>query len=331
MNDLDLVERFRDDLPPADPAALARARARMFHDLAPRRRARWQWGLVPAGALAAVIAGAVAISGMGGHALVPTPHTAQGPTGAGASDAATVLRLAAAEARQAPELTARPDQFLYVESRVTWAGAPSLLGNVSTPKAKGTATYQPPVERLRRVWLSVDGRQPGLLKQQLASDGKVQTIPLVNEDAPDVKLPSPYRDDLPTDVTAMRAYLYRARLDPSGPSGRNSAAQAFTKIGDTLREEYLPPRALAALFEAAATIPGTTLKKQADLSGRSGIAVCRTDQGTSFELIFDATTYEYLGEREVAAGDSPSVPKDAVIGWTAQLRMAIVDRAGQLP
>ena len=35
MSDLDLVERFRADLPPADPAALSRARARMFHEPAP--------------------------------------------------------------------------------------------------------------------------------------------------------------------------------------------------------------------------------------------------------------------------------------------------------
>ncbi|WP_051807165.1 CU044_5270 family protein [Actinoplanes subtropicus] len=330
MSDLDLVERFRADLPPAEPAVLSRARARMFHDPAPRRRARWQWGLIPAGALAAVVAAAVVLGGTG-HAPVPTPPAAHGSPGSPATDAAGVLRLAAAEARRDPLLTARPDQFLYVESRVAWAGATTALGNSATPGTIGTTGYQPPVEKLRRVWLSVDGTRPGLLRQQRANGGKVQTIPLGNEDAPGVRLPSPYRDDLPTDATAMRAYLYSAKPDPARKSDLSPDTMAFTKVGDTLREEYVPPRAVAALFEAAATIPGTTVKKQADLSGRRGIAVCRADQGQSYELIFDASTYAFLGERDVVAGDHPGLPKDAVLGWTAQLRMAIVDRAGQLP
>jgi len=331
MSDLDLVERFRADLPPAEPAALSRARARMFHEPAPRRRARWQWGLVPAGALAAVVAGAVAIGGTGGHAPAPTPPTGHGSPGFEATDAAGVLRLAAAEARRDPVLTARPDQFLYTESRVAWAGATTALGATAAPAAMGTGTYRPPVEKLRRVWLSIDGTRTGLLRQQLVTGGKVSTVPLGNEDAPGVRLPSPYRDDLPTDPAAMRAYLYSVKPDSAGKPDLTADTMAFTKVGDTLREEYVPPRSLAALFEAAATIPGTTLKKRADLSGRSGIAVCRTDQGTSYELIFDPATYQFLGEREVVAGDRPGFPKDAVTGWTAQLRMAIVDRAGQLP
>ena len=35
------------------------------------------------------------------------------------------------------------------------------LGNPAAPGPAGTATYQPPVEKLRRVWLSVDGTRPG--------------------------------------------------------------------------------------------------------------------------------------------------------------------------
>lgn len=49
------------------------------------------------------------------------------------------------------------------------------------------------------------------------------------------------------------------------------------------------------------------------------------------ELIFDAETYEYLGERGVAVKDHDIWHKGDVTGGEARLRVAIVDRAGQLP
>ncbi|WP_250006048.1 hypothetical protein [Actinoplanes sp. M2I2] len=87
------------------------------------------------------------------------------------------------------------------------------------------------------------------------------------------------------------------------------------------------------MFEAAATIPGTEVVRQADLAGRAGVAVSRTDDdGIRHDLIFDAGSHRFLGERQVAVTDrTPPYPKGALIGWTAQLEVAIVDKAGQLP
>jgi hypothetical protein len=124
----------------------------------------------------------------------------------------------------------------------------------------------------------------------------------------------------------MRHYLYHGAENKNPPDTR-----AFTLVGDTLREQYVPPKAVAALFDAAATIPGTSVVHQADVAGRHGIAVSRTNQGIRHDLIFDSSTYRFLGERDVAVGNVPPYPKNAVIGWTAQLHLAIVDRAGQLP
>jgi hypothetical protein len=50
-----------------------------------------------------------------------------------------------------------------------------------------------------------------------------------------------------------------------------------------------------------------------------------------FDYIFDAKTYEFLGERVVVVGHLPPYPKGVVSRWTAKLKVAIVDRAGQLP
>ncbi|GIM94122.1 CU044_5270 family protein [Paractinoplanes toevensis] len=312
MNDLELVERFRADLPPADPAALSRARARMFHTPPPPRR-RWAWGLVPAGALAAAVTVAVVTARPEDPAptAVPTAPTTSAPVTA--IDAAGVFRLAAAEARTQPALVAKPGQFVYVES----IDATDNVENLETKP-----TWVPPKEINRKIWLAADGVKAGLLRTTVVKTGEVNEMPLDGRTAP------AYVTDLPTDSKKMRDWLY------SGPDTGNGAdATAWNKIGDTLREQYLPPDAQAAIFEAAATIPGTTLVKQADVAGRKGIAVSRLadSKDVRFDYIFDARTYDFLGERVVVVGDLKPYPKGVVSRWTAQLRVAIVDRAGQLP
>jgi hypothetical protein len=231
-------------------------------------------------------------------------------------DAAHVLRLAADEARSEPVLHPRGSQFVYVKSQVSYAGVD--LGSA------GPATYHPPAPKTRQVWLSVDGSRTGLVRERFVQPGEHPGIPLNNLPI-DGSLPG-YVRDLPTDAQTMRAYLYRQS------AGRNSPdARAFTFVGDLLREKYVPPASLAAVFEAAATIPGTTvLKNQVDSAGRHGTAVSLTDRGIRHDLIFDASSYRLLGERDVAVGAQP-FPANAVIGFTAQLRIAIVDRPGQLP
>jgi hypothetical protein len=317
MNDLDLVEKFRADVAPADPAALSRARARMFHDPAPRHH-RWIWGLVPAGALAVAVVVAVVAGGIPHPAdttVSPKQSTAPAPLPSAppsANDAAGVLRLAAAEVRTEPVLTPGPGQFLYVES----IEADDDVKNLET-----RPTWVPPRELRRDIWLSVDGSKPGLLIQTEVKTGKKYDVPL---DADGTKA---YLTTLPTDPVAMRAWLYkRSRGNENSPD-----SVAWDKIGDTLRERYVPPAVRATLFEAAATIPGTTLVKQADLAGRKGVAVSLRSGPTRFDYIFDAKTYEFLGERVVVVGHLPPYPKGAVSRWTAQLRMAVVDRAGQRP
>jgi hypothetical protein len=265
----------------------------MFRAGPVRRRHRL---LVPAaGALAVTLAVAVIVV----VARLPRPNP----------EAVRVLRMAAAEARRAPQLAARPDQFVYVRTRAAWGGE---TANATT----GVSSYDPPVERDRRIWISVDGSRDGLLRL-----GGEKDTPLPGTGAG-------YLTGLPTEPATMRNWLYRNSNGANPPD-----AQAFIAVGDTLREKYVAPASVAAMFEAAATIPGTEVVRQADLAGRPGIAVSRTDRGgIRYDLIFDADTYRFLGEREVVVtGDVPPYPKGALIGWTAVVQTAIVDRAGQLP
>jgi hypothetical protein len=307
MNDLDLMTEFRQDAPPPTRDALTRARAGMFRAEPAPRRSRWVWRLVPAGALVA----AVAVAG-----VVIRPDTATTPPAAAESEVVQVLRLAAAEARREPALTARPGQFVYVQSRVAWSSAEAGLTE---------QRYVEAVERERRIWLSTDGSADGLLREGPG----FTDVPLTGGQGI-----SAYRTDLPTEAKAMRAYLYKkAREYPPKPNGPTPDDRAWSEVGDTLREQYVPPASVAALYDAAATIPGTKVVKGVDLAGRKGTAVARTsDYGIRFELIFDAKTHRLLGERTVAVRDvEPGIKKGEVTGFTAQLKIAIVDQAGQMP
>jgi hypothetical protein len=315
MNDLDVMDRFRADVPAPEPAALLRARDGMFAPTA-ARKSRWVWRLAPAAGLAA--AAAVTVVAVRAQQPVPSgPPVTAGPAPAAAPlDAAHLLRLAAAEARSEPVLPAHGNQFVYVQSRVSWAAV-----NLGTT---GPGEYVPAVPKNRQVWLSVDGSRPGLVRERFAQGGKHPGIPLNN--LPLDKEQAAYKRDLPTDAKAMREYLYQHGTGRNAPDAR-----AFTEISDLLREKYVPPASLAAVFEAAATIPGTTVvRNQVDSAGRPGTAVSLTDRGIRHDLIFDPATYRLLGERDVAVGAEP-FPRNAVIGYTAQLKIAIVDRAGQLP
>ena len=316
MSDLDLVERFRADLPAADPAALNRARARMFHEPTPaRRRVRWTRGLVPAGALAAAVAVAVAATSGGvSHPSAPIEHEAVPSAPKIATDAAGVLRLAADEVRTAPALPAKPGQFVYVETL-------DATDNVINLETK--PTWVPPRAKNRKIWLAVDGVKPGLLREFDPKTGK-QT----EESATDAHTVPAYVRTLPTDPKAMLAWLHQG---DAGTYSDGSDAEAWGKIGDTLREQYVTPPEQAALFEAASMFQGITLVKQADLAGRKGVAVSRIDHQVRFDYIFDAKTYDFLGERVVVVGNLPPYPRGVVSRWTARLQVAIVDKAGQLP
>jgi hypothetical protein len=231
-------------------------------------------------------------------------------------DAPAVLRLAAGAAGK--QLEARPDQFIYVESLAGFAGG-------------GPDGWHAPIIKQRKIWLSVDGRHDGLLRET-SNDPAARKSDLLNltirpcGDPRDAGFScdphGAYLRDLPDDRDGMRAHLYRD-LDTS-PGHRPLDDQAFENVGGLLQEQYLPPAAMAALFEAAATIPGTTVVPDAqDAAGRHGIAVSHRNELHEQMLIFDKSSYRYLGLRDVAARDG------ALIGTTAQLKIAVVDRAGQ--
>ena len=194
----------------------------------------------------------------------------------------------------------------------------------------------------RQIWLSASGRKTGLLRTDLLGQEKLPWGPVPPPAGGDAVSwfplpPGPclgstpprgsyeFLTTLPTSPAALRAWIY-ANRDGQQPSNE----QAWTDIGDLLREMLVPPELAAALFRVAATIPGVHVVQHAtDAAGRSGIAVARYDPSSrsDAELIFSPHTYRLLGERAVlVAPVKGQGPPGTVIASTAQLKIEVVSR-----
>jgi len=119
---------------------------------------------------------------------------------------------------------------------------------------------------------------------------------------------------LPADPRTLLNYIYEQTKGEGQAQGHDG--EAFITIGDMIRESVVPPKTAAALYRAAALIPGVTLVPHAtNAVGQPGIAVARA----GYEWIFSPVTYQFIGERESDGGN------------TAVLQQVIVPALGQVP
>ena len=234
---------------------------------------------------------AAAITGV----VVLAPDKVGGRVPPANAEAAQVLHLAAAAALQVPDVEPRADQFVYVKTLS--AG------------------------RIREAWLSVDGTRDGIAVDPSVGpeplpfpgcrNGRRAVVKGVRADPARTEecVPEPaYLSDLPTDVDHMLAYL---RTNEGGENG--DPITIAKGISDLLCDSYLRPAARAALFQAAAKLPGLTLVKDVtDGAGRHGTGIewSRPQEGRWGMLVFD-DHYDYLGSRE-----------------SAELSVKIVDKVG---
>ena len=108
---------------------------------------------------------------------------------------------------------------------------------------------------------------------------------------------------LPTDPYQLLEILYAESAYLL--SDRN--VNAFSAIGRLLSAVLLPPPAQAAIYWAAALIPGVTLVPEtADMRGRAGFGIALADStGLQTELIFSKDTYMFLGTRAAQVTNAP--------------------------
>ncbi|WP_189278491.1 CU044_5270 family protein [Streptomyces atratus] len=298
---------------------------------APRPRRRLVRFAAPAVACALAVGGVMAVN------LADTPGhgttAVKDGSATGAPEAAQLLDRIALAAAGTKQPAVRADQFLYIESKVAYAAQSAAGGPVTMALA-----------HTRQVWSSADGSRPGLLREAGEPDSRLDDdAPVYHLDGPgatprpstpDKKGPSisdpthEYVASLPTDPDALLKLI----RDETRGQGQDPDQRAFTAIGDLLAETWAPPKVGAALYRAAAKIPGVTvIQKAADATGREGVAVARTAHGQQTQWVFDRTTYAFLGERTVLTEAGDAGPAGTVVGTSAILTKAAVDRVGETP
>jgi hypothetical protein len=288
-----------------------------------RRRRRRAWLIVGVGVAVAGVAAAVTAIGItSGDGLPPASPGA----------VRLLAKVAEAAARQ-PAVQVRDSQYMYAEIK---EASVSLPGNLEPYIQSGSLP-----SRLRQhlhlgkpvtsqFWMPVaDVCRTGLGRTERPHGGWANAP--FSAGVPGMKCPNigglndaTYRllQTLPTDPQALLAMIYRVEQG-HGPSPDQ---EAFVTIGDLLRDKIAPPKVSAALYRAAALIPGVTLVPDAtDAIGRHGIAVAQTDQRIRTELIFSKTSLKLIGERTIIASIGLSTDATAIIS------LGFVDHIGQFP
>jgi hypothetical protein len=257
---------------------------------------------------------AIAAAGLAIAIAIPMALPGGVTGGADPAVAAVLHRVALRAAKQPPEPTPGPGQFLYTRSesastflyvvgdghtlffhqrliRASWIG---LDGSGRILNTAGPVTF--PTEEDRATWIAAGS--PDLCAD--VCQGRTDSELF----GPGELIYANYTD-LPTDPEELLERIESRELI-GGPHGD---WETFAIIGDLLRETSLPPKERAALYQVAAELPGVELVgRVVDGAGRPGVAVAytrtNTDAPSRHELIFDPTTAELLGENEVLTEDS---------------------------
>lgn len=275
--------------------------------------------LAPATALtlaAALAAGVVLNGGARGHSGTSAHRVATDMRPA----AALLGRISdAAGERSTPRV--RDDQFVYTREKAQGADLTS-----------GKAVLDP--LRERESW---SAQEPGPLRRLGLVRENGETLPVNAElgdtDGTPAGLSRPtysWFGTLPTDPDKLLTYLYAHTPFAEG-RGRDQAV--FEQIGSLLGG-MMPPATAAALYRAAAEIPGVTAAPQAhDAIGRRGLGIARDDTryGVRTEWVFDKEDYSFLGSRSYLIKDRSYGKAGTLLSSEAELEIAVVDRAGERP
>ena len=244
--------------------------------------------------------------------------SAVGPSPALAAALHNLARIAA----RGPSLIPGAGQYLYSDS----IGRNASFGGLADGRT--CVTYG--VDH-RRVWIAADGS--GLLRDTsgpaiftspadrrlcLAKERKSEfsagTSNLWFADQCFQLGPTKDMQALSTDPHVL---LRQMRKLDGGP---RTAVEDFVHVGDFLRETDARPALRAALYRAAALIPGVRLLGTVrDHSGRRGLGVALTHLGVTNELIFNPRTAALLGEQ--SSGRAPGSSS-----WTVYLGSRLVRR-----
>jgi hypothetical protein len=269
-----------------------------------RRRSRWHappWPLSERGLLATAAAVAL-VAGLGVTAadkLSAHPGTAAAAPAAPGATAATVLDRVAQAAAAGPAVKLKPGDYFYVKGEVRNSNPALNSGLVQgwIPQGQSKPT----------LW-RVGGHSVTLRPQRDSAMfggplmGTLFSGPFTAQSGRSLLDPTyAYLQVVPTNPRQLLSLVEQQASGHGKVSGRVLDLQAFELIGALVSTAILPPQTAAALYRAAALIPGVKVIGDAtDAVGRHGIAVALAPlPGVPIqdEWIFSTTTYQFLGER----------------------------------
>ena len=334
LEELERVRAYRDDVPEPDEATVAAARAELMEAISqePRRsttdreprgaRSRQQLRklqrrrrLVLAGGLATA---GVGIAGLLGLTTAATPVSAL---------AAQMNQLAKVAASQEWTGIPGPGQYIYTESE-----GPTETDTMGNDKECVVAQVDH-----RQIWIATDGsgaidetrsgshftsaadaQTCGLFK---ITDASSQNDTFSNRfPAGGLSLPTNDWTSLSTDPETLLKQVHQR------DGGPNTPGEWFTNVADFMRESDVPPIIRAALYKAAALIPGVRLLGTVTAhDGQAGLGVAFYAAGQPVHaLIFDQSTGRLIEELYYDKNGD-------VTDWTDYLKQAIVDRLPSYP
>ncbi|MBP2321300.1 hypothetical protein JOF56_001685 [Kibdelosporangium banguiense] len=332
---------LRAQVPPGEES-LAGARAELMRaagsPVPAEKKRHWGRWVAAIATIAAVVAGVL---------IVPTLQFGDEPAPSTAS-AAAVLN-SAADKIGASDPVVKPGQYLYTESHewhsVTIAGDKPL-------------TYLE--ESVTQTWIPADRTQEWLQRSSTTgqrkwitgSDAELKALGInPDENTPEElrakcgdfylnpgeqpcqrqggwERPTPeFLAGLPTDPKQLYDLLRAAAAKQS----QDPDLEVLVVVSDTIRSATAPAAVRANLYRAVALSPDLKISdNNANLDGRVGVGLGFERGGLRQELIIDPVTGQFIGERQTAAQDYPSVPKGTVTGYTS-VSTGVVDKVGDKP
>ncbi|HYZ29485.1 MAG TPA: hypothetical protein VE570_10545 [Thermoleophilaceae bacterium] len=118
--------------------------------------------------------------------------------------------------------------------------------------------------------------------------------------------------------------------DAAGDADPDPDSEAFTIVGDALRETPIGRDLRVALLRTVGLIPGVSIERGRDSKGRPAVIAAHTNGAGRSELYLDAADGTLLEERTVSTG-SDGVAAGTVLYRSTLDVAAVVDGVGARP